>query len=396
MGLTALLLIILASARASALEAAHVRRTFEQHQDMAKNLEINEQRLRLAQEAAWAGTWEWNLNTNEHVWSDLLYRLYRLDPDKTAPSYSAWIASIHPEDADGVENAFKEALTDNKPISVEWRIQPGNGPERWLMSRGRPIKDSQGRIDRYLGIVIDITDRKAMEDALRESEEMYRTTLNSIGDAVIAAGPTGHVEHINPVASALTGWSEEESIGKPLKQVFRIVSEKNNRELENPAEKIVREGQAAGLANHTLLVSRDGRKTPIADSGAPIISPNGEIVGVVLVFRDQTEERKVQKRIRESEERYRSLFNSIRDAIVITDNNRSIIDCNPAFFELFGYSADEILGQNTMAVYADEKDYRRQGEALENRVHESPYLTMVDYRKKSGIIFPGRNKYLPA
>jgi len=127
------------------------------------------------------------------------------------------------------------------------------------------------------------------------AQEEIRTTLYSIGDGVITTDGKGHITRLNPVAEAQTGWDETEAKGKSLSQVFQIINEMSRKEVENPVERVLREGIIVGLANHTLLLSRDGTERPIADSGAPIRNKDGEITGVVLVFRDQTQERNTQK-----------------------------------------------------------------------------------------------------
>ena len=109
----------------------------------------------------------------------------------------------------------------------------------------------------------------------RQAQEEFRTTLYSIGDAVITTDTEGRVTRMNPVAERLTGWTEAEARGKPLEEVFRIVNEETRAEVENPVQRVLREGMVVGLANHTLLIARDGTERPIADSGAPIRDENG-------------------------------------------------------------------------------------------------------------------------
>jgi PAS domain S-box-containing protein len=180
-----------------------------------------------------------------------------------------------------------------------------------------------------------------MEREQRQAQEEFRTTLYSIGDAVITTDTEGLVKHINPVAERLTGWSEAEARGKPLEEVFRIINEETRAAVEDPAQRVLREGVVVGLANHTLLVARDGTESPIADSGAPIRDENGAVIGVVLVFRDQTEERAAQNALRESEEKYRLLVNQI-PAVVFQGYGDWSVD----FFDnkieiLSGYTKEE-------------------------------------------------------
>ena len=151
------------------------------------------------------------------------------------------------------------------------------------------------------------------EEARRMSEERHRITLMSVGDGVIATDAQGRVELLNPVTETLTGWSQDEARGRPLEEVFRIVNENTRKDVENPVRRVMREGLVVGLANHTLLIARDGTERPIADSGALIRDERNEIFGVVLVFRDQTEERAAERALHESEERYRGLFQHMRE-----------------------------------------------------------------------------------
>jgi PAS domain S-box-containing protein len=156
-----------------------------------------------------------------------------------------------------------------------------------------------------------------LERQRRAAQEEFRTTLYSIGDAVITTDTAGLVKQMNPTAERLTGWPEAEAKGKPLDEVFRIVSEDSREEVENLVQRVLNEGKVIGLANHTLLIARDGSESPIADSGAPLRDEAGGITGVVLVFRDLTEQARTEKALKQSEVRYRSLFENIGSAVVL-------------------------------------------------------------------------------
>jgi PAS domain S-box-containing protein len=151
--------------------------------------------------------------------------------------------------------------------------------------------------DKISELTREIAGRKAAEEALRSISERYRVTLESIGDAVIATDPDGRVEFMNLVAQELTGWSAQESLGLHLDQVFRILNEDTRETVESPVAKVLRMGCAVGLANHTLLLRRDGSELPIDDSGAPIRDERGRMHGVVLVFRDLTERHALEREL---------------------------------------------------------------------------------------------------
>ncbi len=155
----------------------------------------------------------------------------------------------------------------------------------------------QGRKARVVAFR-DVSDRKRAQEALREREEWLSTILSSIGDAVIATCAEGRVTFLNPAAQSLTGWTQEEAAGKPLGKVFNITSEETGKPVEDPVAKVMREGVVVGLANHSVLIARDGTRRPIDDSSAPIRDSQGNIIGVVLVFHDASQQRWASEELR--------------------------------------------------------------------------------------------------
>ncbi|HJW83103.1 MAG TPA: GAF domain-containing protein, partial [Anaerolineae bacterium] len=139
--------------------------------------------------------------------------------------------------------------------------------------------------------------RRQAENTLREQREVLQVTLSSIGDAVIATDAQGDVTFMNPIAEAFTGWTQAEAAGKSLDTIFRIINEDTRQAAENPATRVLREDASIGLANHTLLVTRHGDERAIDDSAAPIRNAAGDLVGVVLVFRDVSERRSAERRL---------------------------------------------------------------------------------------------------
>ncbi len=192
----------------------------------------------------------------------------------------------------------------------------------------------------------------------REIEQEYRTAMYSIGDAVIGTDTAGLVWHMNPEAVRLTGFAEEEARGKPLADVFRIISEDSRMEVECPVDRVLREGGVVGLANHTLLVARDGSERPIADSGSPIRGEDGALRGVVLVFRDQSEEREAHRRLEASEERYRLLVENLGVGIASADPSDCLTFANPAAEQIFGVPSGSLAGRS-LREFLSEGEYSR-------------------------------------
>jgi len=162
-----------------------------------------------------------------------------------------------------------------------------------------------------VAVYTDETDRVQAKETLRQSEELLKVTLRSIGDAVIATDDKGRVTSMNPTAEELTGWGQEEAAGRPLDKVFDIRNEETDKRVESPLKRFFREGVVVGLANHTKLIRRDGTELPIADSGAPIKDDQGKTIGAVLVFRDITEHKRAEEKreqfMHDSEERVKEL-----------------------------------------------------------------------------------------
>ena len=179
---------------------------------------------------------------------------------------------------------------------------------------------------------------------IAEQAERLRTTLASIGDAVISTDCDAAITNMNAVAEALTGWPLADALGKPLEQVFRIINETSRKTVANPAIRALSEGIIVGLANHTLLITRDGLERPIDDSAAPIRCKDGEIVGCVLVFRDVTERHQAEMRLEASERRLQSVMNAMPQKIFTATPNGDVDYLNPHWSEFTGLSMAELSG----------------------------------------------------
>ena len=151
------------------------------------------------------------------------------------------------------------------------------------------------RLILFISLVLFASARKSAEKRLLEQRELLQVTLSSIGDAVIATDIDGKISFLNPTAEILTGWKMADAVGKPLEEVFRIVNEDTGKKVESAFDVIQREGTIVGLANHTVLIAKDGREIPIEDSGAPIKDTDGRMVGVITVFHDVTERRRAER-----------------------------------------------------------------------------------------------------
>lgn len=181
---------------------------------------------------------------------------------------------------------------------------------------------------------------------LQDSEQKLAITLRSIGDGVIATDAAACVTLLNPVAEDLTGWTHAQALGRPVDEVFHIVSKETRLAATIPVAEALARGMVQGLANHTVLIARDGREFDIADSCAPIRDANDRVVGAVLVFHNVTSEYAAQQTLRDSAARVQTILNTVGDGIVTLHAHGGIIESvNPAIEQMFGYSAAELNGR---------------------------------------------------
>ena len=178
---------------------------------------------------------------------------------------------------------------------LEFRIRHKDGSVRWLSHTCCPVIGPDGEDLGIRGSNRDITARKLAEEFLALEQERLAVTLRSIGDGVITTDIRGRVNLINPVAEALTGWSDTEALGQPVNKIFRIINEYTRETMACPVATALRENRIVDLVNHTVLLSRSGDEIAVADSAAPIIGQTGEHLGVVLVFRDVRNEKRLQE-----------------------------------------------------------------------------------------------------
>ena len=192
----------------------------------------------------------------------------------------------------------------------------------------------------------------------QERQELFRVALSSIGDAVITTDTQGRITYLNHVAESVTGWSQRDALGLPLERVFQIINEATRKPVENPATTALREGVVVGLANHSVLIKKNGDECPIDDSAAPIRNEQGVVSGCVLIFRDVTTQRAVEREKANQLHAARllaSIVESSNDAIIRKSLDGIVQSWNAAAEQLFGYSAEEAVGRHISLVIPPER-----------------------------------------
>ena len=193
--------------------------------------------------------------------------------------------------------------------------------------------------------------RKKIEEKLMKSEHRWATTLVSIGDAVIATNTSEEITFLNAEAEKLTGWTLSEASHKPLKTVFKIINEYTREEVDNPISKAFETGKVVGLANHTILVNKNGTEVAIDDSAAPIRTEDGKIMGVVLVFRDISERRRAEKELSDLKDFNEGIVESISEALLVIDpKDYRIIAVNGEAERELGLREEDLVGKTCYEV----------------------------------------------
>jgi PAS domain S-box-containing protein len=189
------------------------------------------------------------------------------------------------------------------------------------------------------------TPNQARDSASPIVASWYQVVLSAIGDAVLTTDPDGLITYLNPVAESLTGWSEAEALGKHLEDVFHIVNEETRKHAEQPVRKVIETGLVRGLANHTLLIAKDGSELPIDDSAAPVWDKDGKLVGVVMIFRDITEQRKAEHLVELAKEFAESLVTTVREPMLVLNADLHVRSANRSFYDAFQVNPLETEGR---------------------------------------------------
>ncbi len=298
--------------------AASVQEHLQARQAAETAVRESEGQLRLALEAATAGTWQWDLRTQKNTWSDEVFRLYGLDPGSCEPSYQTWLDAVHPDCRERAEKAANVAWSQGGELNLEWRVNLPAGPVRWLLSRGRPEKDADGRVVRYVGIVMDISERKGSElelqqhrhhlqqlvddrtAALAEANRALAARADEISDLYNNApcgyhslAPDGTVLAVNDTELNLLGYARDEFVGHSIGEF--MTPESLQRFRRNFSD-FARSGHLRDLEMD--FVKKDGSILPVLVGGDMVRDAQGKFLRTRSILVDNSERKAREEQLR--------------------------------------------------------------------------------------------------
>ena len=304
-------------------------------------LRKSEEELRLFNLATNDMFWNWDFSTGNVVRSTGFKRVFSYAEFEIEPSINWWDDRLHPEDRQKVIDAFQTAVQgDEKTCTYEYRFRRRDGSYATISDRAFIVRDELGNAVRAIGAMTDITKRKEAEEALRESEERYRDLVENSRELICTHDLNGLVLSANPATAVALGYELDEYVGK--KTIRDILIPEVRHQFDEYMARLRRDGATSGL----MLVKTKSGETRMWEYYNSLRTEGVTEPVVRGMARDITEEHRARKALRQSEERYRELFENSRDAIYLHDMSGRYLSVNSAAEELSGYSRDEILGKN--------------------------------------------------
>ncbi|MCH8290451.1 PAS domain S-box protein [Candidatus Poribacteria bacterium] len=376
-------------------------RDITEHKRAEEEIEKREKMLSDAEKIGHVGSFEWDIPTNKVTWSDGLYQIYGLKPQEFGASLEAFLNQVHVEDREMVQKTLEEAYREGN-WQMEERIVRPDGEVRVLFSQGEVIKDENGEPIRMVGVCQDITERVRANEELRESEALKGAILESALDCIITMDSGGKIIEFNSAAEKTFGYIRAEVLGKDLAEKIIPLSwrKAHNRGLQRYLK--VREGRIHGRVVEIDAMRADGSQFP-AELGITSIQLGDELI-FTAHLRDITERIRAEEALRESEEMYRTIFDTTRTAAIMVEEDTIISLENTEFERMTGYTKEEIEGKKSWTEFIPQDklnrmiNYHRQRRTDSNAVpsnYESQFINKKGETRDCLItvsIIPGTKK----
>jgi PAS domain S-box-containing protein len=356
-----------------------------------EELRENQERLALAASGTQIGMYEWNVVTGEILATEQVARLFGLRTTTTTTTttttfsqfyhYQDWAERVHPEDLPRVDTEFRRCTIDQTPYDAEYRVLWPDGSTHWIIDRGIFRNGLDSRFPRRLGVVMDVTDRRRAEEALRESEERFRLMFEDHGAAMLLIEPqSGAIVDANTAAARFYGYSHEHLREMRIEDINQL-----------PPEQVAAE-RAAALAQQRDYFVFPHRVASGEIRWVEVYSSPVQVRGAPLLFsivHDVTERKQMEESLRRSEAKYRMLHESLRDGFVNVDMNGHLVEFNEIYREMLRYSDDE-LHRLTYRDLTPQKWHAMEAKIVRDQILARGYSDVYEkeYRRKDGSVFP--------
>jgi len=308
------------------------------------SLKESQEGLAEAQKMAHIGNWEWDIAADKAYWSEEMYRIFGRDPKKEAPTFNEYLSYIHPDDRDHYCDAIKEASRE-KPFGIDFRIVLDNGEERTVHLTSEYVMDNKNVPVKIKGTVQDITERKKSEEKI----QLLANIVKSSNDAIGTISLDDIILSCNEEAEKVYGYTAEEAIGKHTS----LLAPPHLREETKQLSELIKQGKKI---NHyeTSRLRKDGKVIHVSITLSPVFDSYGKLTAISFISRDITERKRVEEKLRESEEKYRNIVETANEVILITSSESVITYVNPKVTDMLGYLPEEVIGKPVWGFISEE------------------------------------------
>jgi PAS domain S-box-containing protein len=344
-------------------------------------------RFSLATRSANMGVWERDLITGQLLWDDKMLELYGLEREEFQNNYDSWINLIHPEDVAQVNEALQMAIRGEKDYDCEFRILHKDNRIHTIKAYAQVVRNSAGTPLRFTGINYDITEQKKTQESLILSEMFNRGLVESAPVGILFLDHNGLITYENPTMQKMMKISESQDlpvVGKYFKELSSIKAVLP----ESKIDKILKGETVNAQEIHYLSVY--GKEVDLEVYTAPLLDQEEKVNGIIIMAVDITKPVIAGKELRESERKYRKLYESMRDGFTFMDMNKHILEYNSFFLTLTGYLPEDIEGMESIRSIIPEKWNPVVDEIVSTQLMVKGYTDVfeIEYRRKNDIIFP--------
>jgi PAS domain S-box-containing protein len=352
-----------------------------------QELERMVDRFNLATRSGDMGVWEWVVITDQLDWDDRMFELYGVDRENFSGNLRAWEDALHPDDREQVKEEIQLALKGIKEFDCEYRVIHADGSIHYIKAYAQVVRDSGGNPLRFTGINFDITLQEQTRESLQISEMFNRGLVESAPVGILFLDKTGVITFENQTMLEMMGTPEGSDsvvIGKPFQDLPSVKA-------------VIKEFDFASILSGERINGRElhyssifGKELDLEIYTAPLQNNAGEVYGIILMAVDITKPNAAGKELRESEHKYRRLYESMRDGFIRLDMQKYILDYNSFFLTMTGYTSEDIANMRTIRAIVPEKWHTKVDEIVKNEVLVKGYSEVfeIEYRRQDSTIFP--------